>query len=148
MRALARLDLPPVWAALAALTAWALAAALPLVAIPAPAPLAGALVLAGLALIAWTAVLFRRARTPIEPRREASALLTGGPFRINRNPIYTGMALVLLGLAAALGALSAFLPVLAFPLVMTRRFVLEEERRLRAAFGETAEAWLARTRRW
>lgn len=147
-RALRRLDLPPVWAALAALASWGLSAAFPAPALhlgPALPLLLGAV---GFALILWSALAFRRARTPIEPRHDARTLITGGPFRINRNPIYTGLTLILAGFALHLGSLAAWLPVAAFPAVVTRRFILDEEARLRRAFGAEAEAWIARSRRW
>jgi protein-S-isoprenylcysteine O-methyltransferase Ste14 len=144
---LRRLDLPPIWAALAAALAWALARLAPWPGLQAGAwPLLPGL--AGGALILWAAAFFLSRRTPIEPRHAPRALITGGPFRFNRNPIYSGMMLVLLGWALHLGALAAFLPVLAWPVLITRRFVLEEEAALRRAFGPEAEAWLARSRRW
>ena len=46
------------------------------------------------------------------------------------------------------GAIAAFLPAVAFPLIITRRFVIDEEQRLRDAFGKAAEDYLARSRRW
>lgn len=146
--ALRRLDLPPVWAALAALAALALDRAAPLWRAELPAAAAILPAAAGLGLILLAALGFLRARTPIEPRHDARALLTGGAFRLNRNPIYTGMALILLGFWAHLGSLSALAPVAAFPVVITRRFILEEEARLRRLFGPEAEAWFARSRRW
>lgn len=145
---LRRLDLPPVWAAGAAALAWAAARAA-----PAPSPglagwPAGIVAAAGLALAIWSAAWFLRRRTPIEPRREPRALITEGPFRVNRNPIYTGTALILLGWALQLDAAAALIPVAAFPVVIGRRFIAAEEDALRRRFGPEAEAWLARTRRW
>ena len=58
------------------------------------------------------------------------------------------MTVMLLGWAMVLGAVTAFLPVLVFPVIITRRFILDEEHRLRDAFGEKAERYLRRTRRW
>ena len=69
-------------------------------------------------------------------------------FKINRNPIYTGMALVLVGIAFWLGALSALALALCFPFVVTARFIRDEEASLRSVFGAEAEAYLRRTRRW
>ncbi|MGM0585495.1 MAG: methyltransferase family protein [Pseudomonadota bacterium] len=145
---LRRLDLPPVWAALAAALAWGLARLVPVPRLDLglwPPVLLAAL---GFGLILWAAALFLSRGTPIEPGRTPRALLAAGPFRLNRNPIYTGMALILLAWALHLGALAALLPVLAWPVLITRRFIRAEEAALREAFGPEAEAFLDRTRRW
>ncbi|WGH78872.1 methyltransferase family protein [Jannaschia ovalis] len=139
-------DIPPVWAA----GCFAAQFALSLLPGPAPraAPLGWALIAAGLVLIAWSAWWFWRKSTSIEPREVPRRLIVEGPFRLNRNPIYTGMALALAGTGVLLQSLLAVLLVLPFLLVITRRFVLGEEAALRAAFGPEAEAYLNRTRRW
>ena len=143
-------DIPPAWF-LGVLTAqWAAARALPVVAFEGVAAEAAgwALVGAGFGLAAWAAAWFRRRRTTIEPRDEPTTLIVEGPFRVNRNPIYSGMALVLTGAGLLLGAASSVALALAFPWIVTRRFVRGEEDALRAAFGEEARRYLARTRRW
>ena len=102
----------------------------------------------GLALVGWSATWFLRRRTSIEPRRRPEALITEGPYRLNRNPIYTGMTTCLVGWALWLGSPLALVPAAAFPLVITRRFILGEEAALRDAFGDDAAAWFASSRRW
>lgn len=139
-------DLPPVWAAAAAAASWALARWAPLVALP---PGMGRVFFAaGLGLILWAGVWFWRKRTPIEPGHVPRALIVEGPYRINRNPIYTGLALILVGWGLSLGALSALVPALVFPFVITARFITTEEAMLRAAFGAEAERYMSATRRW
>ena len=140
-------DIPPVWALGVAAAQWAAAALLPVLRFELEW-LGWALVLAGLALGVWAAVWFRRKRTSIEPRDVPRALIVEGPFRVNRNPIYTGFALILLGWGVLLGALSAALLSAAFPLAIDRRFVRGEEAALRAAFGSEADRYIAATRRW
>lgn len=139
-------DLPPIWAAAAAVLAWGLAQVFPQAHLPA-AP-GWVLMAAGLALILWAASWFRARRTTIEPHRTPTTLIVEGPFRINRNPIYTGMTLILVGWAFVLGAAAALLPALLFPGLVTRRFILGEETALRSAFGSEAERYLSATRRW
>lgn len=141
-------DIPPVWTALALLLSWALAALLPVGRFGWGALPGIGLALAGLALILWAALWFRRKRTTIHPHGEPTALITEGPYALNRNPIYTGFVLVAFGWAFWLGALAAFLPALALPLLLTRRFILPEERALRLAFGPEAERYFRATRRW
>lgn len=144
------LDLPPVWAlatiAAASMAAW-------LVPIGRFASLWSTglgilLVAAGIALAFWSALWFRRKKTEIMPRQTPTALIVEGPYRINRNPIYTGVALVVLGVAFWLGTLSAVAIAMLYPFVITSRFIRGEEAELRRAFGPEAEAYIQRTRRW
>src|ERR1700733_10279406 len=51
----------------------------------------------------WAAVTLYRERTTILPHRAAARLVTRGPFRITRNPIYVGNTVEILGLALAIG---------------------------------------------
>ena len=139
-------DLPPVWALGAALAALALARWLPIA--PLPPGMGRVIGGAGVALILWAAWWFWRKRTPIEPGHAPRALIVEGPYRINRNPIYTGLVLILVGWGLSLGAVSAILPAAAFAFVVDRRFVRSEEAALRAAFGAEAERYFAATRRW
>lgn len=138
-------DWPPVWLlaglALTGFSArlWALQA-LPQVGV--------ALVLAGLALMMGAAVQMVLARTTVNPRGQPAALVTGGLFRISRNPIYLGDALVLLGATLWLGAPLGILVLAGFVAVITRRFIAPEEARLQAAFGAAYADWARITRRW
>lgn len=140
-------DYPPVWLALALALTWGIGALWPL-GIPYGSWLGGALALAGLALMIAAALRMAARRTTIIPHLKPSALVTDGPFALTRNPIYLGDALVLLGVMLWGQALLA-LPLLpAFVWIITRRFILPEEGRLRAAFGAEFDTWAARTPRW
>lgn len=92
--------------------------------------------------------LFRRARTTFLPNRSSSVLVTTGPYRLTRNPMYLGLAALYLGIAFWL---ASWWPVLLFPavIVIIDRFVIvREERYLSAAFPEAYAAYRARVRRW
>lgn len=141
-----QLDVPPLWLVGTLVLQGLLAWVLPLWRFEVPG---GALiVLAGIALILWSATHFRRARTPIHPRRKPTTLITDGPFRFSRNPIYLGMALIAAGWAVRLGALSTLLCVPAFMAVIHRRFIAGEEFHIDRALGEDWRAYAGRTRRW
>lgn len=141
-------DLPPVWAAACILVSALLTGLVPVMDLPMPDWPGYALIVAGFVLMLWTRSWFQRKATPMMPRQVPSALIVEGPFRINRNPIYSGMVLVILGAAIWFGSLSGFLPVIVFPMVITRRFILGEEAGLREVFGAAAEEYFARSRRW
>lgn len=104
---------------------------------------AGAFDLSGL-------IAFRRARTTINPLRPAmaSALVRDGVYRITRNPMYVGMACVLLAWAAWLAAPWALLGPLAFVLYITRFQIVPEERVLARLFGADFDDFRASVRRW
>ena len=110
-------------------------------------PLAVALFVAG--LIAFTAVFaFVRAGTPPDPRRPTTRLVTGGPYRFSRNPMYLGLTLWYLAVAAWFNALCVLL-VLPFVLYTLQRGVIRrEEAYLRRRFGQEYEDYRARVRRW
>lgn len=90
----------------------------------------------------------QRAATTVMPNRGASHLVTGGPFRRSRNPIYVGHVALLMGLGLLLanGWWLALAPVLA--LALDRLAVRPEERHLCARFGEDYRVYSARVRRW
>ena len=143
------IDLPPVWLALFAALGWVQAAWLPLASFGAFGDWLGAgLVAAGLALAIAAAVEFRRARTTIIPHEMPTAIVTSGVYRLSRNPIYLGDALILAGLGLRWDSVLALALVPVFAAVITRRFILPEEARLRARFGAEYDAWAARVRRW
>ena len=144
------IDLPPLWLALTLLIAWGISRVMPGLGFGgAWAGWVGAgLVGAGLLLMALAAATMMAARTTVIPHRNPSALVTGGVFRLSRNPIYLGDALVLAGFILRWDAVPALVLVPAFVWLIDRRFIRAEEARLRAAFGDSFEAWAARTRRW
>ncbi|MCB1389401.1 MAG: isoprenylcysteine carboxylmethyltransferase family protein [Rhodobacteraceae bacterium] len=142
-------DLPPVWAFGVFLMQLLLSRFLPLAELGGWARTAGWLLLAaGFGLAGWAAFWFWRKRTRIEPRQVPRALIVEGPYRVNRNPIYTGMLLSLVGTGLLSGALSALLLAAVFPPIVTARFIRGEEDGLRTTFGAEAERYIARTRRW
>ena len=108
----------------------------------------GALLLLGAALPASGATLFRRRGTSVVPVRPTTALVTGGPYRLTRNPMYVGFALVHAGLALRRRSTWALLmlgPVLA---VVDRIVIRREERYLERTFGEEYRSYARRVRRW
>ena len=106
------------------------------------------LVLLGLGLTFAGAMTFRRAKTNIRPFQEADKLVTQGPFRYTRNPMYLGVSLVLAGSWLLMGALSPLLGVLIFVVTADRWYIAFEERMLERKFGAEFERYRARVRRW
>lgn len=57
------------------------------------------LVLLGLVLICSALVYFKKHRTPPQPHKPTRKIVSVGPYRFTRNPMYLGGNLVLLGLS-------------------------------------------------
>lgn len=116
---------------------------------PGPVSLLGALlVLAGTVFGFWALVEFARAGTSIFPFHAARALITTGPFRVTRNPLYLCLAVVYVGLALRWGRLG---PLLMLPLAMlflTRIIIQAEEHHLESAFGGDYRRYRAAVPRW
>lgn len=116
---------------------------------PGPAHLAGGLLTgAGVLLIAWGAITMRRAGTNINPAEPSLVLVTDGPFRWSRNPLYLANIILYIGITLLFNALWPF--VLLIPLfgLFEWGVIRREERYLLAKFGEPYRAYCARARRW
>ncbi len=102
----------------------------------------------GAAGMAWAIVSQVRAKTSPNPYTAADALVTSGPYRWSRNPIYVGDLLVIAGAALALTEAWAVLLVVPCFFGLRRVVVHFEEPHLADRFGAVYEAYKARTRRW
>ena len=91
---------------------------------------------------------FSRAKTPAIPFKPSTALVTSGPYRITRNPMYLGMALLYVGLAFAFGLVWAFAVLPVVVIVIDRLVIAREEPYLERLFGEEYRAYKTRVRRW
>jgi protein-S-isoprenylcysteine O-methyltransferase Ste14 len=90
----------------------------------------------------------RRAETNVDPYKPATAIVTEGPYRFTRNPLYIGMTLVYSGITALFNAFPAAM-LLPLALAVMRGGVIErEERYLERKFGDEYLAYKARVRRW
>jgi protein-S-isoprenylcysteine O-methyltransferase Ste14 len=147
---------PPVWWLLAAVAMWLADRWVPVlrldadVAWPLRALLAGAIALAGLALVGEALLRFRRAHTTMHPLHpeEASRLVVAGTYRYTRNPMYLGLLLLLAAWALWLGSLSVWLVLPLFVAALTRLQIVPEERALAAKFGADYRAYRGAVRRW
>lgn len=152
LRALEHKIPPPVVAALIAAAMWGISSLQPALSL-APAMrqfLAATLAIVGVTFDLLGLWAFRRSRTTINPLkpRKASALVTGGVYRVSRNPMYVGLALLLAAWAVHLSMLWPLLGPALFVFYMNRFQIGPEERVLRGKFGEAYAAYAARVRRW
>ncbi|MGA7991942.1 MAG: isoprenylcysteine carboxylmethyltransferase family protein [Thermoanaerobaculia bacterium] len=107
-----------------------------------------ALSLLGLAFGGWAFATFLAARTTPHPNHPVSALVTWGPYRFSRNPMYAGLSVFTAGLALVANT-PWLLVALPFVWVALRRHVIDrEEAYLERKFGDEYRAFKGRTRRW
>ncbi len=99
-------------------------------------------------LVIWAVLAFRRNSTTLDHHDIPVALVTTGPFRFGRNPMYVGLTIGLIGMAIIIGTLALFFVPLAFLLTMNWAFVPREEKNLEQVFGEAYLNYKERVRRW
>jgi protein-S-isoprenylcysteine O-methyltransferase Ste14 len=106
------------------------------------------LIIFGVVLNIWADGLFKRENTTVKPFETPSALITEGPFRLSRHPMYLGFVSILLGVAVMLGSLVAFLGPIALFITLEALFIPHEERSLEGTFrGEYVE-YKRHVRQW
>jgi protein-S-isoprenylcysteine O-methyltransferase Ste14 len=116
--------------------------------VPAVGSIGGALFALGAVIAAWGLVTFYRARTTTVPGETSNQLVTWGPYRFTRNPMYVGLTLAYLGEA---GMLRQTWPLALLPLVLAYlnwTVIPVEEAKLSEAFGEEYATYQRRVRRW
>jgi protein-S-isoprenylcysteine O-methyltransferase Ste14 len=96
----------------------------------------------------WTDRIFKKRGTTVKPHLEPSTLVTDGPYRISRHPMYLGMTLILLGIAVYCGSVTAFVAPVLFALIIQLKFIPMEERTMECVFGDDFRAYKRRTRAW
>jgi protein-S-isoprenylcysteine O-methyltransferase Ste14 len=102
----------------------------------------------GLALSATAERQFKSMSANVNTFDAPTRLVTEGLFKYSRNPMYLGLALILVGVWIVLGSLSPLVCVAVFILITDRWYIAYEERRLIETFGQDYEAYQAHTRRW
>jgi protein-S-isoprenylcysteine O-methyltransferase Ste14 len=91
---------------------------------------------------------FSRAGTSIPPWRPTTALVTDGPYRWSRNPMYVALTLAYVGIGVA--GDNGWVALLLAPLLALMRFgvIAREEAYLARTFGDSYRDYTARVRRW
>ena len=103
-------------------------------------------------LSGWLAIcadaLFKKLGTEIKPFRKSSMVVTQGPFRFSRHPMYLSFIGILVGVAVLAGTL---LPIFVVPVMLvlfTIRFILPEEKHMEEQFGKDYLNYCSKVRRW
>jgi protein-S-isoprenylcysteine O-methyltransferase Ste14 len=102
----------------------------------------------GLGIMMWAARVFHTAGTGFRLQEGGSVLVTSGPFRFSRNPIYLGMLVWLIGFAILLGSLIVVIFPLLFFLLAHFLLIPIEERKMEQRFGSQFIEYRKRVRQW
>jgi protein-S-isoprenylcysteine O-methyltransferase Ste14 len=107
-----------------------------------------ALLLAGFLLRAWATFHFYKNGMRVISLSPQRTLITSGPYRFSRNPLYLGgNVLIFLGAALLFGSPAAVVITLVH-LPLVDLFIRREERQLESDFGEEWRQYRRHTRRW
>jgi protein-S-isoprenylcysteine O-methyltransferase Ste14 len=116
---------------------------------PLPARIIGALLIpVGIATVLGAKKAMQRAGTKVHPGEPTTAIVTDGPYRFTRNPIYLGATTAYLGLTLACNALWPVLTLMPFFWLLHWGVVQREERYLEQKFGQSYLNYKSRVRRW
>jgi protein-S-isoprenylcysteine O-methyltransferase Ste14 len=106
------------------------------------------LLLASLSLAIWGRKTMHGAGTNIGPLKPAISLVTSGPYRLTRNPLYVAMTLLYLGLTLLLDSLWGVFLLIPVLVILHFGVVRREERYLELKFGEPYRSYRSRVRRY
>jgi len=121
----------------------------PLPLVPEGAGMVGpGLIVAGVVLSCWGAATLRARGTSIVPIRPTTRLVTDGPYRFSRNPMYLGLLSIFVGVALVKQLLWAVVLVPALLLMITVLVARKEEAYLAQKFGAEYRRYRTTVRRW
>ena len=90
----------------------------------------------------------RQSHTPVEPWKTPVQLVTSGPFRFSRNPIYVMFILVLISIGIAANSIWFLAASPLLVLLLDRVVITREEAWLEELFGSEYTSYKSRVRRW
>lgn len=102
----------------------------------------------GAGLNIWTDQLLKKEKTTVKPFEKPAVLIQTGPFKFSRNPMYLGMALLLLGFEIILGSVTSFIGIVLFVFIMESLFIPDEEKIQLELFGEEYMKYKKKVGRW
>lgn len=107
-----------------------------------------ALLVVGVAL-AWSArKQFVQAHTTRQPYGSVTTIVTSGPYRFSRNPIYLGFVCLLIGFSLVFKTYWGLILSPLFIVLMNTLVIQHEEAYLARKFGEIYISYQSHVRRW
>ena len=142
--------LPPVYFAIALLAGLALERVIPLYQAPVGARDIVAYTLAGASLALAISAMYqmKKHRTSVHVHTPTTNLITSGPYRLTRNPLYLSLTLITVAVAAHKSSLWVILLLIPTLYALTKLVIEREESYLQEKFPEKYRAYCSRVRRW
>ena len=106
------------------------------------------LILSGISLVFVSFRFMRKMKTTFIPDGTPEVLISSGPFKFSRNPIYLGMLTILVGVAFLMSSLSAIIIAFVFGIIINFTWIAHEEKKLHELFSEDWEKYSSKVRRW
>ncbi len=107
-----------------------------------------ALAMIAVAIAVWGSRTMRMAGTNVNPSLPTTVVVTSGPFRFSRNPLYVALTLFYLGLTLALNTWWGIVVLVPLLTIMHYGVVLREERYLEQKFGDSYRQYRSSVRRY
>jgi len=108
------------------------------------------LLLLGFFILISAVKLFRNDKTTVNPLspEQATKLVTNGIFKLSRNPMYLGMAVILASVAVFFNIIGGIISMALFCLYITKFQIIPEEKAMKELFAQDFEQYMQATRRW
>jgi len=103
-----------------------------------------------LSLILFGLVLreFSRSSTSIDHRKSTTAIISSGPFRYSRNPVYLSLTILAIGVSFVVDSLWVIIMTIPAILIVHYAVILKEEAYLIKIFGDKYRHYMNSVRRW
>jgi protein-S-isoprenylcysteine O-methyltransferase Ste14 len=108
------------------------------------------LLLLGFFILISAVKLFRNDKTTVNPLspEQATKLVSNGIFKLSRNQMYLGMAVILASVAVFFNIIGGIISMALFCLYITKFQIIPEEKAMKELFAQDFEQYMQATRRW
>ncbi len=106
------------------------------------------LIFSGFLIIFLSFIQFRRHKTTFILFKKPNTLITDKLFGYSRNPMYTGMLCILIGMGFMLNNIGSIITAFLFVPIMNKRIIQHEERMLSEEFFDDYMLYKSNVRKW